>query len=216
MININGNISEVYVGSTKIAEAYIGSEMVYSAEPLPYDAKIEYLESTGTQWIDPNYTTNSNSIISVVIKLSSVVAQRRLIGNSTGYFEVYVNGNKIWGFASNGKTVNGITGANTSVTTLKIDNVAARGYITIGASNRTVTITKNTSQYFGDCSILGRGGTVMPEARLYSVQIYDNTTPIRDMIPVRVGTTGYMYDKVSKTLFGNAGTGDFVLGNDIT
>lgn len=33
MINISGNISEVYVGSTQIAEAYIGSELVYSAEP---------------------------------------------------------------------------------------------------------------------------------------------------------------------------------------
>ena len=33
MININGDISEVYVGSTKISEVYIGSEMVYSAEP---------------------------------------------------------------------------------------------------------------------------------------------------------------------------------------
>lgn len=38
----------------------------------------------------------------------------------------------------------------------------------------------------------------------------------RDYIPVRVDTTGYMYDKVSSTLFGNAGTGDFILGNDKT
>jgi hypothetical protein len=33
-------------------------------------------------------------------------------------------------------------------------------------------------------------------------------------IPVRVGTTGYMYDKVSGQLFGNVGTGDFILGAD--
>ena len=33
MINISGNINELYVGSTKIAEAYIGDELVYSAEP---------------------------------------------------------------------------------------------------------------------------------------------------------------------------------------
>lgn len=33
MINIGGNISDIYVGSTKIAEAYIGNELVYSAEP---------------------------------------------------------------------------------------------------------------------------------------------------------------------------------------
>lgn len=37
-----------------------------------------------------------------------------------------------------------------------------------------------------------------------------------DFIPVRIGTKGYLYDKVSKRLFGNAGTGSFTLGPDIT
>ena len=36
-----------------------------------------------------------------------------------------------------------------------------------------------------------------------------------DLIPVRVGTTGYMYDKVSGQLFSNNGTGSFTLGQDI-
>ena len=42
----------------------------------------------------------------------------------------------------------------------------------------------------------------------------DDMATIRDFIPVRVGSTGYLYDKVSGQLFGNAGTGDFVLGPD--
>ena len=39
-------------------------------------------------------------------------------------------------------------------------------------------------------------------------------TVIADYIPVRKGTVGYLYDRVSGKLFGNAGTGDFVLGPD--
>ena len=35
------------------------------------------------------------------------------------------------------------------------------------------------------------------------------------LIPVRKNGLGYMYDKVSGTMFGNSGTGDFILGNDI-
>lgn len=35
-----------------------------------------------------------------------------------------------------------------------------------------------------------------------------------DSIPVRVGQVGYMYDRVSGQLFGNAGTGQFILGPD--
>lgn len=46
------------------------------------------------------------------------------------------------------------------------------------------------------------------------VKIIRNNVPILDFIPVRVGTTGYMYDRVSGQLFGNDGSGDFVLGND--
>ena len=50
--------------------------------------------------------------------------------------------------------------------------------------------------------------------KIYDFQIYDNGILVRYFIPVRVGTVGYMYDKVSGKLFGNAGTGEFILGPD--
>ena len=37
-----------------------------------------------------------------------------------------------------------------------------------------------------------------------------------DLLPVRKGNIGYMYDRVSGELFGNAGTGDFIIGPDKT
>jgi hypothetical protein len=43
-----------------------------------------------------------------------------------------------------------------------------------------------------------------------------NDILVRDFIPVRVGNVGYMYDKVSGQLFGNSGTGNFILGPDKT
>jgi hypothetical protein len=50
---------------------------------------------------------------------------------------------------------------------------------------------------------------------IYSCQIWDDATLVRDYIPVRLGTTGYMYDKVSGTMFGNDGTSSFDIGNDV-
>jgi hypothetical protein len=50
--------------------------------------------------------------------------------------------------------------------------------------------------------------------RLYYFKIYSNNGLVRDLIPVRVGQVGYMYDKVSGQLFGNSGTGEFILGAD--
>ena len=37
-----------------------------------------------------------------------------------------------------------------------------------------------------------------------------------DIIPVRVGDIGYLYDRVSGQLFGNSGTGAFIIGPDKT
>lgn len=36
-----------------------------------------------------------------------------------------------------------------------------------------------------------------------------------DLIPVRKGVIGYMYDKISGEFFGNSGTGEFIIGPDI-
>ena len=48
---------------------------------------------------------------------------------------------------------------------------------------------------------------------------YDNGISIRDFIPVRFTnslgqTEGAMYDRVSGQLFGNSGTGEFIIGPD--
>lgn len=53
-----------------------------------------------------------------------------------------------------------------------------------------------------------------PGDRIYAAKLYDSNTLVRDFIPVRVGSVGYLYDRVTQQLFGNAGTGAFVLGPD--
>lgn len=45
--------------------------------------------------------------------------------------------------------------------------------------------------------------------------IWDGDILVLDLIPVRKGNVGYMYDRVSGQLFGNQGTGEFVLGKDV-
>ena len=50
--------------------------------------------------------------------------------------------------------------------------------------------------------------------RIYYLKIWQDKTLVRDMVPVRKGNVGYMYDKVTNRLFGNLSTDDFVLGPD--
>ena len=48
------------------------------------------------------------------------------------------------------------------------------------------------------------------------VKMYNGSTLVRDYIPVRKNGVGYLYDKVSGQLYGNAaGSGSFTYGNDV-
>ena len=52
--------------------------------------------------------------------------------------------------------------------------------------------------------------------RLYNSVFRDGSELIADFACVRIGDEGAMYDRVSGQLFGNAGTGAFVIGPDKT
>lgn len=53
-------------------------------------------------------------------------------------------------------------------------------------------------------------------AKVRLAKFYDSSgSLVLNLIPVRCGTVGYMYDRVSGTLFGNDGTGDFIVGADV-
>ena len=49
----------------------------------------------------------------------------------------------------------------------------------------------------------------------YAFTISSGGVVTHDLIPVRLGNTGYMYDRITNKRFGNAGTGDFVVGPDV-
>lgn len=59
-------------------------------------------------------------------------------------------------------------------------------------------------------------GSYPLSGKVYYLKIYQNDNLVRDFIPVRVGTTGYLYDRVSGQLFENSGSGSFTYGNDVT
>lgn len=47
-------LDKMFLGRSAIRKAYLGSNLVYNATqelPLPNDAEIEYLQSSGTQYI---------------------------------------------------------------------------------------------------------------------------------------------------------------------
>ena len=92
------------------------------------------------------------------------------------------------------------------------------GSIKVGSTSHTFTAKTFTSSYNVWLFGMNNGGSLAGSStcKIGTTFIYDGTTMMY-LIPVRVGQVGYMYDKISGQLFGNANsTGAFTLGPDVT
>lgn len=192
---------------------------------LPYDAKVEYLESTGTQYIDSGLMSNIGSRFEADLQRTGYPSGKTAIWGVGGYSE----GALISFRFSN---ANGIVGymANKSVSFSQYDSLDRHYYVAdipnlfLSVDNTVASITgasinnKHSAafwlfRYKYDNGSFGNQYDFI--GKCFGAKFYENGTLVRDFIPIRVGQVGYMYDKVSGTLFGNAGTGDFIIGNDV-
>lgn len=180
-----------------------------------YDVEIEYLESTGTQYIDTgikDYTTSIRFVLDVQYtdttgRQLNGTANAMYFGVNAGRWEcAYQN---YYGTADTLRHVYSKTGThsgNNFIQTIELD----------GTQIGTVTATWNVNQVGGTLRIFSIGSASLPsKEKIYSAKVYVDDNLVRDMIPVRVGNIGYLFDKVSFQLFGNAGTGSFTLGPDM-
>ena len=181
-------------------------------EKLPYDAKIEYLESTGTQFIDTGLKLCSgiynNFRIEAKIKSCAKVNVTRQAVILACVLEKKPYPGFIIRYESNDVH---LTYNNNTI------NVPVGGLDSIIEINRFFDNIRQhdipTTLYAG----YNGAGNVFRYSKvtIYYLKIYGNEELIADFIPVRIGQVGYMYDKVSGQLFGNSGTGEFILGPDV-
>ena len=192
----------------------------WSGKALPYDAEVEYLESTGTQWIDTGVEPTQELAFNCSFAFEGITlefgygnvfgsryAARKMEYQLTGYENGSIGigtRNSNLGFYSGVKHTVSFDGANT---------------VNINGVSRSIT-TSTCAPTTGSIVLFGirQNGSVLQlsKAKIYALKFTINSTTLRDFIPVRKGTVGYIYDRVSGELFGNAGTGDFVIGPDKT
>ena len=227
MINIGGNIGDVYVSSTKIAEAYVGNQLVYNSGPkvLPYDAEVEWLGSSGTQYIQLPLDAPARTFFmvefDVLIETLNASVQNSLFGGNPWrqcQVAYYSNSTDTITFAS------------------YLGNNTTSGAVTISKGNKTHVIFSTTQihTYTEDGDITNRAvarnlAAALTGFRIFRGYRYTNEYPciiynfkitvgnnlVYNLIPVRKDGVGYMYDKISGELYGNAGTGNFLYGNDV-
>lgn len=195
---------------------------------LPYDADIECLGHDGNQYIDTGITPNETIECAIrFMNTNAHVESESLLGarntNQGGTradhsLGIWTNGTKI-GF--NDKNFDSGWLTLLSYNTIYLAEIKSRSLYLDGVlkSSSGLTTTYEYTMSYGllKCHYINnawdtRQGT---SGNLYYFRLWKNSALVSDYIPVRKNGVGYMYDRVTDTLFANLGTGDFVIGNDV-
>jgi hypothetical protein len=215
-----------------------GSEYDFSTpvtEPITLEAKwiennptfIDYIESSGTQYIDTGFKPNNNTSIEM-----KVLIPNSRTGQQTRFFEVRNNANevkeafgilsfddsnKLLQFRYNTSTNGSLNNAQLATDTeYVIRTDKNKMYV-----NDVLKIEQTTSTFQVNYNLLLFGfvspsliGSDIGIYRLYYFKIYDNGTLVHDFKPCKNTRGVYcMYDSVTNRYYYNQGTGEF-RGND--
>lgn len=220
----------IKLGNTEIAaipgvdKVFLGTDLVFSSA-LPYDAEVEYLQSNSQAYIDSGITGSGTYSIECEYKYQSFVAYGAVYGNYTldsgyGYRAILGANNNSGIIVAIRSTFSAVSvgTANTINTWHKLKALSNGSYyiddVLVGSVNAGATVVS------GNICIFNRSVTNPNTNRDIGLQIKSFTikeqdTKILDLIPVRVGQVGYMYDKIRGQLLGNSAAGSFTLGPDV-
>lgn len=185
--------------------------------------RVEYIEATGTQYIDSGYKPTSEVLkYDLEYAITSSTFGFSIMGNNDDtdkYFGIQFWGNQFYVGTSRAllykswtqnqkyhKTVE----ANNGTLTVTTDGVSeSTSYVSSLYKNSSIGLFACKS----DTKVESYG-----HARIYYAKIYDNNILVRDFVPVvrsRDGVAG-MYDMVGHKFYANAGSGSFEKGGVIS
>ena len=186
--------------------------------------RVEYLESTGTQYIDTRYIPNTNTYVEMYamytaldstyrtpfsVRTSDGAANSFTIAGATSTANVYAFGSRYWA------KENGCPDASTNVKyfmSLKSGEANFNGV----TGNAGTTITPTTLKAYMFARNANGTAANFFKGRIYNCLIKENNTLVHDYIPaIDENGIGYMFDRVSHTCYLNKGTGSFLVGRPV-
>ena len=192
---------------------------------------VEYIQSTGTQYINTSYKPNNTTRLRMKLEITKVSDTVAIFGArnystalSKGFYlyEVYnpYDSNYRLQFGYGSSSANVLIGDSSLDGVLNIDfnkNVASVNNEILNTFESS-TFTASSTLLLFNCHT-GADGTDLDTrygtAKIYYCQIWDNDILIGDLIPVRdENNVGYMLNLLTNTLYGNSGTGSFLIGED--
>lgn len=203
-----------------------GDDFSYGRQIIP----VEYLESTGTQYIDTGIKGKNNIDFDYKCIFTNLDGTAQCVGGnwsgaSSSSVSLYLglirtNGNFAYHYDG---TSSPVVVMNTTVQdtpyTVQGRMWVGEQYMVINGTKSSVgtissTFTSTLNMYlFG----INNNGLSNPAyMKLYYCKIYDNGVLVRDYIPcIDENLTPFMFDKVNNAVYLNAGTGQFKVGPNI-
>lgn len=181
--------------------------------------RLEYIQSSGTQYLDTLFKPNNNTRVTADFEITeSTVDWACVFGareeSLSRCFALFTNSNQP--FYCN---IGGRTDTHTFTTISPLGRHVAdanKNAITINGISAVLTARtfQNTATTIYLCANNEDGAASMfCKMRIYSCQIYENGTLVRDYIPCQntSGAVG-LWDAANEVFYGNAGTGTFTAG----
>ena len=212
-------------GTRKITLASVTGDVAIEAIGAEVDAEVEYIEADGYPRINTGVKVAPTTTFHFEMYINKPNRVVQPFGGRTAYLS---NAMSVANDARSGgaDTATWYYGNKSQNFTLIsegwhiFDNTAAANKLTV--DNTTVAVTgatmASTNEDFFIFTINtggGSGGNSGGGLKSKGGKMYSSGTLVRDYIPVRKDGVGYLYDTVTKNLFGNANSsGAFTYGND--
>lgn len=213
------NVLKFNIPEGEVAAIHVNGQLLWKKprlDPTVYK-EVEYIESTGTQWIDTGLTINTaTDEVEFVFQNTEPTVYKWIMGE-------HDNGAR-FGLGSG----DGVNKRNVAygASTYKVNDTAqydtqhiftsnSNGVFLDGVSVKAFNSFKSTSTIYLFNLNLSSTGDYRGRAKVWSYTHKRNGELICELIPcyrIADNVTG-MYDTVSKTFFTNKGTGEFLISN---
>lgn len=201
------------------------------APPLPYDSLVEYVALDGSQYVDTGVAPGDNrlSYEVVCVNLAPSTTLRGALGCRSSS-SAYEPGSYVVFLRSTPRSEARVDIANSGAAIYTAATVGEVARFAWDADTRTLRVTVGgaTDSYVADAKtpcddpfLLGSINTAgTPSAvgatmLIVSARMWLSGVLVRDLVPVRVGTAGALYDRVSGTLYYSATSAALIPGPDL-
>lgn len=185
--------------------------------------QVEFIESSGTQYIDTDFTPNQDTRVLADVELKIEGSNYFMFGarqNSTGSSTAAATfGFNAYNTLYRMHYYNGYSGSDFATTVLfdyKFHIDFNKNVLTLDSQ---YTMTRTYAQFTAPCTMtifaVNTAGTVgtFAKAKVYTFKIFDNGELVRDFVPVlNIEGIAGLYDTVHGVFYPNKGSGAFTFG----